>query len=95
MALYELTIKEVKASGTTKFTAPLVETSEQISPENRELLEYQRKLGNALKRLTDFSKFNGGVVHQGVGEGYFGLESNGWSSKGITPMGKFEVRLVE
>lgn len=94
MALYEISLYDVlltaikanekfKKNGITTFTAPPLDFSEEINPENRDLVEFERKLGNALKRLTGYSCYSGG---------HFGEKCK---TGGIHPVGKYRVRLVD
>ena len=75
----------------TKFSAPILQ-DENLRSEN--VTEYNRKLKNALRRLTGFSAFLGGLLTEGnnIAMGHFGEASK---SGGIHPNGKFSVQKIK
>lgn len=86
-AVYLLEVDEIS----TKFSAPVLHDEDWKSGS---AYEYNRKLKNALRRLTGCSSFLGGLLtidKNRVG-GYFGVAS--WSG-GIHPNGEFTVRKIK
>lgn len=77
--------------GATRFSAPGLAAEE--NPHGDKYQEYQRKLRNALKRLTGNSVCLGGVLvgDAVVGEGHYGV-ANKHSDGGMHPNGKFTIK---